>query len=233
MIRTLLALGLPLIVTISPTLQAAEIVLPTTYELSINGEVFQVELGKPTTVKSQDQPGVDYKLSLGVAPEQSIRLETVQFDYARTCRALETRGQGAPTATLSNDLGFTMIITDLGGMIDTADRSPVMKLLVERMVRSFIPTADGTPVVSEEKKVSFDGLSGNVVSIQYRDKDGYDRTCVVYLLADDTHACSCIVQYLNENAVAIAPVVQKTLDSIRPVNTSSQQDSVTPGEPKP
>lgn len=218
MIRTLLALGLSIFAALQLPLQAAEVVLPTTYELAIDGEVFEIELGKATTVKSRTRPGVEYQLSLGVAAEQSIELDTVGFRYDRSSRAREDRGQGAPTATLSNDLGFTMIITDLGGTIDTEDRDRVLKLLVDRMVQSFRPNAEGAPTVSKESEAKFDDMSGSVVSIQYRDKDGYDRTCVVYLLADATHACSCIVQYLNENAVAIAPVVKRTLDSIRPLD---------------
>ena len=217
MIRTMLALILSLFAGSLAAGQATDVVVPTTYQVAINGEVFEITLGEPITVKSRQQPDLQYDISLRVAPLQHLRLNTLQLSYDRGCRVSDDHKQGARTITLGHDLGFTMIVGDLSGTIDPADRPRVLRLLVKRMVQSFRPKAEKEPTVSKIARAAFKEMSGRVVSIQYRDMDGYDRTCVVYLLVDDDHACSCIVQYLDEDAVAIAPLVKQILDSIRPL----------------
>ncbi len=216
MSRIVLALIAPFFVGSLTSGQAAEVVSPTTFELAIDGEVFEVSLGKLATLKSDKQPGFQHQISLRIATWQHLKLNTVQLGYERGCRVTDDLRQGARTATLGHDLGFTMIVGDLGGAIDLADRPKVLRLLVERMVRSFRPQTEQEPAVSKIARAAFDGMSGRVVSIQYRDVDGFHRTCVVYLLVDNDHACSCIVQYLDEDAVVIAPLVKQILDSILP-----------------
>lgn len=196
---------------------AAEVVLPNTYELAIDGEVFELELGEVATVTSRENPDVKYRLSLRVAREQHLKLNTVQLIYERGCHVVDDDQPGARTITLANSAGYTMIVSDLGGAIDLGDRPKVLRLLVDNMVQSFRPQAEEEPTVSKVGRAAFAGMTGRFISIQYRDKEGFDRTCVVYLLVDDDHAVSCIVQYLDEDTAEIAPLVKQTLDSIRPL----------------
>lgn len=217
MIRTARVLMLLPLAFSDPTTAAAEVVLPSTYELAIDGEVFELELGKATTVNSREKPDVKYRLSLRVAREQHLKLNTVQLSYDRGCHVVDDDQPGARTITLANDAGFTMIISDLGGAIDLADRPKVLRLLVDNMVQSFRPQSEEEPAVSKIGRAAFEGMTGRFVSIQYQDREGYDRTCVVYLLVDDDHAVSCIVQYLDEDTAEIARLVKQTLDSVRPL----------------
>ena len=51
--------------------------------------------------------------------------------------------------------------------------------------------------------------------IRYRDDQGADRTCLVYLMSGPTFAGYSTIEYLDADQLAVLPRARKTLDSIR------------------
>ncbi len=87
---------------------------PVLYDLVIDGESFTVEINRSLKVQSKKKPGVSYEIALRVAPSQRLLLNRLQFDYDRGYEVTDDVGKNVRTATLNHELGYTMVVSDVG-----------------------------------------------------------------------------------------------------------------------
>ena len=95
---------------------------PLTYELMINGESFLVEGDRAVKLESKEKPGTSYKVALRVAPTQRIRLNSIQFEYDLPAKAEDDGKRENRSVRIAHELGFTMLINDLGQPMNTKAR---------------------------------------------------------------------------------------------------------------
>jgi hypothetical protein len=188
---------------------------PLLYDLVINGESFTIEANRTNKLQSRRHPGTVYEVALRVAQVQRLALNTMQADYDRGFRVRDDRGRPLRTATLEHELGFTLVLTDLGADFDDAGRQKVLGTLKASMEKTLAGETAGKLQVSEPFESQFAGGKAHGLSIRYSDAQGIGRTCLVYVLGDQKSACSCIVQLVDADRDDVLPLVKKTLDSIR------------------
>ena len=190
---------------------------PLTYELMINGESFLVEADRQVKLESPEKPGVTYDVALRIALRQRVRLNTLEFQYDWPARVEDDHRKPHRTVRIRHELGFTMLITDLGQPLDDEEQTETLKILKESTVQSLRESRMGDISVSDPPPRKFDGADGHGVIIRYQDREGFDQTCLVYLLTGPTFAGSCVVNYFEIDEGTIVPKVKSTLDSIRAV----------------
>ncbi len=206
--------------------------LPTTFELMINGETFQVEANRMVKLPSTTMPGVTYEVALRVAPIQVLRLNTFKFSYDLRSKVQDDRGRERRTARVTHELGLTMLLTDLGEPLDASSRDKALELLSQSVAQSLtrrgIPEA-ATQVTRLEDQ-QFAGSEGRGVRFRYRDAEGVEHVTLVYLLVGKQFTASCIVQYLQADAEDVLPIVKRTLDSVKGLQAAAPaQAESSPG----
>ena len=204
------ALALPFAVFASD--RSAE---PLIYDLVINGESFTVEANREIKLQSRKQPDLSYQVALRIAQIQRLVLNSLQFDYDRGFRVTDDHDRTVRTATLRHELGFTMIVSDLGRSYDSPGRQKAMDALTTSLQSSLSdeqaqqikvtqPPADQVPTATVKSQ-----------QLRYVDKTGSARTSMIYILGDARYTCSCIVQFLDDDANDVLPLVKTTLGTLR------------------
>lgn len=191
--------------------------LPLTYELMINGESFVVEADRHVKLESREKPGVSYEVALRIALEQRVRLNSFRFECDWPAKLSDDRRRPHRTVRIEHELRYTMLITDLGGPLDAESQEKALKVLRESTVEGFKRAGvEQDPVVPVPPR-QFAHSAGRGFTIRYRDREGYDHTCLVYVVTGSNFSGYCVVEYFDDNAAAVVPQVKKTLDSIRPI----------------
>jgi len=190
---------------------------PSRYELMIDGESFLIEVNRMTRLQSKEKPGVGYEVALRVAPVQRLKLDSVQFEYDWMTHVVDDRKPRQRTARLTHELGFSMLITDLGAALPVEAQDEALKILAESVDKSYREMSVKDLEVGEPHDRKFDGTSGRGLVIYYRDDQGLSRSCLIYVLAGPNFTVSCIVQYLDRDFENVKPLLLQTLDSFRPV----------------
>ena len=190
---------------------------PLTYELMINGESFLIEANRQVKLESREKPGVTYDVALRIALEQPVRLNTLRFEYDWPARVDDDLRRPQRTVRIEHELGFTMLITDLGQPLDADSQDKALKILRESTAKGFQEAGMEEITVAEFQSRKFAGSVGRGMMIQYRDGKGLFHTCLVYLMTGPTFAGYCTVEYLDLRQVDVLPRVRKTLDSIRAI----------------
>jgi len=196
---------------------AAAAVEPTLFELVINGESFTVEANRVVELTSRRDPQVKYQVALRIAPTQRIKLNAVQFDYDRLCEVEDDRGRQQRTARLKHELGFTMLVTDLGDTpLPEETQREALKLLVDSVVENIREQQPEHLDVGQPQPRRFRGASGLGVTIHYRDAQDLGRTYYVYLLGGPKFAVSCVVQYVDNDLDDVRELIAQVLNSFAP-----------------
>jgi len=190
---------------------------PMTYELMINGESFFIEADRQVKLESQEKPGVTYEVALRVALEQRVRLNSFRFEYDWPAKVEDDRRKPHRTVRIRHELGFSMLITDLGQPLEPDAQDKVLKVLRESTLQSFQEAGMREITIGELASREFGGSSGRGVMIRYRDGEGLDRTCLIYLMTGPTFAGYCIIEYSDASQAGVLAPVKKTLDSIRAI----------------
>ncbi len=188
---------------------------PLTYELMINGESFFVEADRQVKLHSRDHPGVTYDVALRIALEQRVRLNTLQFRYDWPAEVEDDRDGPHRAVRIRHELGFTLLVTDVGGPLDSPSQDKVLDILRQSTLESFQGAGMEQIAMAELAQRKFAGSAGRGVKIQYRDRQGDGRTCLVYLLTGPTFAGYCIAEYRDADEADVLPRIRRTLDSIR------------------
>lgn len=203
--------------------------LPTTYELMINGEDFVVEANRAVKLRSKTRPGVTYDIAIRVSPVQKMRLNSLRFEYGLRTRVEDNRQAQRRSAKLTHELGFTMLVTDLGEPLEAGSRDTGLQMLTESVVKSYRQRGvkDQEIEVTRLKDLQLKGAEGRGVQIRHKDGDGVEHVTLVYLLVGKTFTGSYIAQYLQADSETALPIIKQTLDSIEA--TAEQK----PTPPKP
>ncbi|NQT17501.1 MAG: hypothetical protein HQ582_32400 [Planctomycetes bacterium] len=191
---------------------------PLKYELMINGESFLVEANRQVKLESQEEAGVTYEVALRIALEQSVRLNTFQFEYDWPARVEDDRGEDQRTAGIQHELGYLMLITDLGHPLKADAKEAEEKafaVIRDSTLQRFREAGMKEIAVTEYKSREFAGSLGRGAMIRYQDTQGADRTCLVYLMTGPSFTGYSTIEYLDADQHDVLPRARKTLDSIR------------------
>jgi len=222
MLRTMSLLGF---VAALATLQGAVVGEPSTdaprvcYELKINGESFQVEANRETTLESKKQPGVHYRVALRVAPTQPMQLNSIAFDYDLPAK-VEVDKRDPRTARIAHELGFSALLTDLGRPLDSREQQEMLKSLVASVTSTLGEMHAQGVLVAEPHERAFKGSSARGTTVRYRDAKGFEHVYLLYVLTGPKHAATCVVQYLDHDSDDALPLIKKILDSVRSVSSN-------------
>ena len=190
---------------------------PMTYELMINGESFLVEADRQVKLESQEKPGVTYEIALRIALEQRVSLNTFRFEYDWPAKVDLDRRKAHPTARIQHELGFTMLITDLGQALDDESQARALKLLQESTLEGYQKAGMEQITVAEFPGREFGGSVGRGVMIRYLDGQRLGHTCLIYLMTGSTFTGYCVIEYFDADEANVIPRAKKTLDSIRAI----------------
>jgi hypothetical protein len=197
--------------------QEEAIAAPKTYELMLNGDSFLIEADQQVRVESKEKPGTSYMLALRVAPQQPLELNTLRLDYDWPAKIQDDHGRVQRTVRIRPELGYTFLITDLGSPLASEDQEQALTRLIESVSKSLGDAGMQKLEVPKPHRRDFTGCKGQGVLIRYRDKEGFSQNCLVYLLAGEKFAATCVVQYFEDNRDNVLPRLKAMLDSIRAV----------------
>jgi len=219
MLRTA-SLGLLLILPFSGwrslSAQSVETPAPKAYELMINGESFLVEADRQTRLESKEKPGTTYNVALRVAVEQPMELNSVRFDYDWPAQVQDDRGRQRRTVRIQPELGYTLLVTDLGQPLDSKDREEALRIVSDSVIQGLKESGMENVEASATYEREFARAKALGTTIRYKDKENLPETCLVFLFTGDKFACSCVIQYIDANGETILPRVKTMLDSVRP-----------------
>ena len=204
---------------------------PVTYELMIDGESFLVEANRIVKLYSKEKPGVSYRVAIRVAAVQRLKLNNLQFECDQRSQVEDSRRPQRRSMKLRHELGFSVLVTDLGEPLDKANRDKALDLLTQSIVKTL---RQGNPNAREVTATrlpnhQFEGAEGRGMRIRRRDPEGIDHSTLVYLLVGKTFTASCLVEFLDADGDDVLPLVRKTLDSIRPLDPKPSD----PAKPSP
>ncbi len=190
---------------------------PSLYEVMIDGESFQVEANRAVKLQSKTRPGVSYNVAIRIAPTQRMRLRTLQFNYDLPAKAAQLGDRRQHTVRLTHELGYNMLITDLGGPLDAKGRDEALQILLESVTDMQTAAKSTDLEVGKPQERKFGEAAGRGVVVHYRDAQQVAHTCLIYVLSGEKFTASCIAEYLDHDRDDVLPQIRKTLDSIRPV----------------
>jgi hypothetical protein len=195
--------------------QPAPTTPPLSYEVQINGESFVVEANRVVTVESKKQPGSRYTVAVRLSPAQTVSLGSFQFDYQLPAKVEENGKPGNRSVRLTHELGFSILLGDLGPTLPPKDQEATLKILTDSVTAALRESKDTAIDVSVPHTRNFDGSAARGLTIRYRDGKNFDHVCLVYVLTGPTFAASCVVEYLEHDSDDVLPLIKKTLDSVR------------------
>lgn len=203
-----------------PAVSAAE--PPTRYELLINGESFLVEANRVVTLESHQQPGVKYQVALRIAPTQPVRLVSCQFEYDLPATlhaepAVPAGGAARRSARLTHELGFDLLVTDLGGPLRAGTQAEALQILSQSVMDTFRRMGVGKLTAAAPHQRRFAHAEAHGMTIHYLDAQGIGHTSLVYVLGGEKFAATCVVQYLDKDSEHVLPLIKKALDSLRAI----------------
>ena len=187
---------------------------PLAYEIMINGESFLIHSNKSQKLESKLNPGVVYNVAIRISPTQQYKMNQIRFNYDWLSRITDDSKPRRRTVRMSHELGFTMLITELGGSLKPEAQAEVLKAQSNSIVETL-----GEMKVKELKagkplSKKSEGSNMQRVVIRYKDDKGVAHTCVVCVLSKSDFAASIVVEYLDANSTDVLPLIKDTLNSL-------------------
>lgn len=186
---------------------------PLVFELSINGESFLIEPDTQNELKSKS--GAVYKVALRLARQQRWVLNTVRFDYDGGFSVDDDNQRDNRTATLTHELGFNIVVMDLGAQLAPADRQKVLKSIADSMAASYKKSGATGVTESKPAAVKLAKSAGDELKIDYVDQNRQPSATRVLVVDTGKGAAACIVNYPKAREKELAPLAKLTLDSLR------------------
>jgi hypothetical protein len=188
-----------------------------TYEVQINGETFRVEGNRVVKLQSKEKPGTTYEIAVRIAPTQRVRMNTVQFEYDLPAKITDDHGKAQRVVQMKHELGFSVLISDLGQRLESKDEQEVLKALADSVAGSYREQKGADIKVSAPRQGKFDSVTGQGCSIHYKDAQGFGHTGWAWVLSGEKFSVTCVVQYVDNDSEDVLPLVKKMLSSLRPV----------------
>jgi len=132
---------------------------PLCYELQINGESFLVEANRMVKLESKEKPGVTYNVAVRVSPTQRLRLNTLQFEYELPAKVVDDGKRENRSVRLTHELGFSILLTDLGQPLEPKAQEETLKALAESVAGELRAEKAAGIDVSEPHERKFAGSS--------------------------------------------------------------------------
>ena len=186
--------------------------LPTTYEVLINGESFRVEADRATKVQSAKKPGVSYELAVRIAPTQVLRPQHGRSGIRHAGQRLRRPWPRQRTIEIRHQLGFNVLLTDLGGPLEAKDQDEVLKSRIDAVVKLH---HDEKPEVGKPFQAKFAGAAGQGTIVRYKDARGVGHSCVVCVLGGPNFSVACVIEYHDDDRKDVMPTIARILDSLR------------------
>ena len=191
---------------------------PVTYEVQIDGESFQVEGGqRPIKVESKLKNGTHYTLAVRVAMTQPLRLNTVQLEYGMWAKVIDNKRKDLRIAQIVHELGFSLEITDLGQALNTKQQDELLKTLAENAVKRFTDRKAADLKRTELKAVKIGPSDCKRLRINYTDREGVARTCMLFVLSGEKYTVSAVAEFRDLDGDDVKPWVMNALESIQPL----------------
>ncbi len=184
------------------------------YEIMINGESFLIRTNRAQKLESKLNPGVTYNVALRIAPTQQHKMNQVRFDYDWLCEIVDNRKPRQRTVRMTHELGFTMLITELGGVMEPETQAEVLKAQSTSVVEALGEMKVKELKVGKPLSSKSEGNNTQRVVIRYNDEEGDAHTCVVCVLVKSDFAVSIVVEYLDAGSKDVLPLIKKTLGSL-------------------
>jgi hypothetical protein len=188
---------------------------PSLYEVQINGESFLVEANRQTKLESKAKPGVSYNVAVRVAPTQRTKLGTIQFEYDLPAKVELTGPKQNRSARLTHELGFSLLLCDLGHPLDAKGQDEALQDLVKSVTATLRDAKAKEINVTEPHERKFDGSSARGATIRYEDTKGFAHVCLLYVLSGSGYAATSVAEYLDGDSDDVLPLIKKTLDSVK------------------
>ena len=189
-----------------------------TYEVQIDGETFRIEGNREVTLDSKTKPGVRYRVAVRIAPTQQVRLGAIQFSYDLPAKVQLDAGGATRSAQISHELGFSVLLNDLGRPLSPQQQDDALKHLVKSVTATLAEMKADNVRVTEPHRRTFAGSAAQGITIRYRDAKGFRHVYLLYVLTGPKHAATCVVEYLENDTEDVLPLVKKMLDSVQPAS---------------
>lgn len=190
---------------------------PLTYELRINGESFLIRADEHKRLESRQSPGTHYDVALRIALSQPVELNSIRFEYPWPAKVDDDHGRPQRTVRIRHELGYTLLVTDLGGPLTPGTEDDAVKTVSDSVASGLRQSGVEQMEIGQEHSHQFPSAAGRGVVIHYRSGD-YDQTCMIYLLTGKQFAATCTLQYFDRDADNVLPSIRKIIESIRPLH---------------
>ena len=189
---------------------------PQFYEVIIDGKSFVVKKNKPTVVVSEEDPSVTYELAVRVEPPQQKKLNTVEFTHDWLFKVHDNHDKKLRRVRLVHEMGFTMIITDLGGPIPPENQIAASTELIKEAVGMCKDMNEVT--VKDEHRLNLPNAVLRGAVVHYKSKEVANSLLVQTICGKD-FAVTCITHYLDDDFPDIKGLIKNTVESFRPIAT--------------
>ena len=115
---------------------------------------------------------------------------------------------------IKHQLGFSILLTDLGGPLEAKDQTDALKARIDAIVKLY---HDAKPTVGKPYPLKFAGGAGQGTNVRYKDSQGRGHTCLVSVLGGPKFSVACVIQYLDEDQKDALPSIKKILNSLEAI----------------
>jgi hypothetical protein len=201
--------------TVGGVSQAAPAAPPLVYEVQINGESFLIELDRMVRLESSEKPGVSYNVAVRVSPKQRVRLNTIQFDYALPAKVEDDGKRENRSARLTHELGFSILLTDLGQPLDGPAQEQTLRVLRDSVTRALREEKVATIDVSTPRELKLRESTARGVVVRRHEASKMVHIYLAYVLTGPKFSASCVAEYVDRDGEDVLPLIKETLDSVR------------------
>jgi len=183
---------------------------PLAFELTIDGQTFEIQDSKPAEITVQ---GKRVEASVRIKPIQHYSIDTLEFDYGKSLVLHDDFDQKGRTVNLTRGNAVSITVTDFGSvdanspkatLIDIADE---MENRIKRTVCKDLRKTVPMPI-------SFKRSRGYTTALTYKDEDDEEQVCRMYTLESKGRRFTVIIQYDMAEKEASESLARITLDSI-------------------
>lgn len=190
---------------------------PVFFEVQVDGETFLVESNKVAKVASQKKPGTNYQLAVRFASVQPVRLNTFQFEFDRPAELTDNGSPIERTVKLKHELGYTLFVGDLGDPPNETDVEKILMHLADSAASTFRKLGLDGVKTGEPHTRDFAQTKGRGNIVRYQDKEGFQHTCLIYVLTGKSYCASFVAEYVDQDADDVLPLLKRIIESMRPL----------------
>ena len=183
------------------------------YEMTVNGEPFDITGEKETTIHSTKEIGKTFQVMVKVKPIQHYRAEQVEFDYDHSCSIKDVRSPEGRMITMSHDSGVSMVIRESDKA--SAGNDTMMQLILMKELGTKAQEKRRNVMITKPAPVAFARARGIERTISYIDGSGDAWKRRIYLLTDRDEQFAVIVRYAVTNERVADRISSVTLRSIQ------------------